>query len=57
MRELLLKVSRLAQLVPELAELDLNPVRVRADGCVALDVRARLEPAAADDPFLRRLRG
>ncbi|GAB3147553.1 bifunctional GNAT family N-acetyltransferase/acetate--CoA ligase family protein [Amycolatopsis stemonae] len=29
-RELLLKVSRLAELVPELAELDLNPVRVRA---------------------------
>ncbi|MEV6626406.1 acetate--CoA ligase family protein, partial [Amycolatopsis sp. NPDC051114] len=28
-RELLLKVSRLAELVPELAELDLNPVRVR----------------------------
>ncbi|WP_328647959.1 bifunctional GNAT family N-acetyltransferase/acetate--CoA ligase family protein [Amycolatopsis sp. NBC_00348] len=28
-RELLFKVSRLAELVPELAELDLNPVRVR----------------------------
>ncbi|MEU4248100.1 GNAT family N-acetyltransferase [Amycolatopsis sp. NPDC026612] len=55
-REILLKVSRLAELVPELAELDLNPMRVRSDGCVALDVRARLEPLAADDPFLRRLR-
>jgi acyl-CoA synthetase (NDP forming)/GNAT superfamily N-acetyltransferase len=55
-REVLLKVSRLAELVPVLAELDLNPVRVRSDGCVALDVRARLEPLAADDPFLRRLR-
>ncbi|SEC65336.1 Acyl-CoA synthetase (NDP forming) [Amycolatopsis tolypomycina] len=55
-RELLLKVSRLAELVPELAELDLNPVRVRSDGCVALDVRARLEHVAAEDPFLRRLR-
>ncbi|UOX90647.1 GNAT family N-acetyltransferase [Amycolatopsis sp. FBCC-B4732] len=62
-RDLLLKVSRLAELVPELAELDLNPVRVRArdnrgsaPGCLALDVRARLEPSAAPDPFLRRLR-
>ncbi|MEU4524661.1 GNAT family N-acetyltransferase [Amycolatopsis sp. NPDC024027] len=55
-RELLLKVSRLAELVPELAELDLNPVRVRSDGCVALDVRARLERSASADPFLRRLR-
>jgi len=55
-RELLLKVSRLAELVPELAELDLNPVRVRSDGCVALDVRARLAPVVAEDPFLRHLR-
>ncbi|RSM38128.1 GNAT family N-acetyltransferase [Amycolatopsis balhimycina DSM 5908] len=55
-RELLLKVGRLAELVPELAELDLNPVRVRADGCVALDVRARFEPDSSADPFLRRLR-
>ncbi|WP_370961632.1 GNAT family N-acetyltransferase [Amycolatopsis sp. cg9] len=55
-RELLLNVSRLAELVPELAELDLNPVRVRSDGCVALDVRARLERLTAPDPFLRGLR-
>ncbi|WIV53918.1 acetate--CoA ligase family protein [Amycolatopsis nalaikhensis] len=55
-RELLLKVSRLAELVPELAELDLNPVRVRSDGCVALDVRARFERPSATDPFLRHLR-
>ncbi|RSD11655.1 bifunctional acetate--CoA ligase family protein/GNAT family N-acetyltransferase [Amycolatopsis eburnea] len=55
-RELLLKVSRLAELVPELAELDLNPVRAGSKGCVALDVRARLQRVAAEDPFLRRLR-
>ena len=55
-KELLLKVSRLAELVPELAELDLNPVRARSDGCVALDVRARLERSTSADPFLRRLR-
>ena len=55
-RELLLKVSRLAELVPEIAELDLNPVRVGPDGCVALDVRVRLERRPPSDPFLRRLR-
>ncbi|MFF1607536.1 GNAT family N-acetyltransferase [Amycolatopsis sp. NPDC058278] len=55
-RELLLKVSRLAELVPELAELDLNPVRVSSESCVALDVRARFERPALTDPFLRRLR-
>lgn len=55
-RELLLKVSRLAELVPEIAELDLNPVRARSDGCVALDVRIRLERRPPSDPFLRKLR-
>ncbi|WP_432845025.1 GNAT family N-acetyltransferase [Amycolatopsis sp. CA-161197] len=54
-RDLLLKVSRLAEVLPELAELDLNPVRVRAEGCVALDVRARFERPSSADPFLRRL--
>ncbi|MFG1643575.1 GNAT family N-acetyltransferase [Amycolatopsis sp. NPDC049252] len=55
-RQLLLKVGRLAELVPELTELDLNPVRVRTDGCVALDVRARFARPVATDPFLRHLR-
>jgi hypothetical protein len=49
-------VSRLAELVPEIAELDLNPVRVTATGCVALDVRIRLEQREPTDPFLRHLR-
>jgi ATP-grasp domain-containing protein len=55
-RDLLLRVSRLAELVPEIAELDLNPVRVTATVCVALDVRVRLEPREPTDPFLCRLR-
>ena len=53
--------SALADEVPELAELDLNPVVVRPDGVVAVDVKVRLAPVAADadllrDPLLRRLR-
>ncbi|MFI5615771.1 GNAT family N-acetyltransferase, partial [Amycolatopsis sp. NPDC051903] len=56
-REVLLAVARLAVLVPELAELDLNPLAVHASGCVAVDVRVRLERRDTIDPFLRRLSG
>ncbi|MEV0067913.1 GNAT family N-acetyltransferase [Amycolatopsis sp. NPDC050768] len=56
-RELLLKVGRLATVVPELAELDLNPVGVHKSGCVAIDVRVRLELREPADPYLRRLPG
>jgi acyl-CoA synthetase (NDP forming)/GNAT superfamily N-acetyltransferase len=54
--DVLLRVSRLADDVPELAELDLNPVIARPDGVWVVDVRARLAPAMPRDPFLRRLR-
>jgi acyl-CoA synthetase (NDP forming)/GNAT superfamily N-acetyltransferase len=52
----LLRVSRLADDLPELAELDLNPVVARPDGAWAVDVRVRVSPAPPTDPFLRRLR-
>ena len=59
--ELILRVSLLVDEVPELAELDLNPVVVRPDGVVAVDVKARVRPVPADedllrDPLVRRLR-
>jgi len=54
--DVLLRVSRLADDVPELAELDLNPVIARPDGVWVVDARARLAPATPRDPFLRRLR-
>jgi acyl-CoA synthetase (NDP forming) len=52
----LLRVSRLADDLPEVAELDLNPVMARPDGVCAVDVRIRVSPAESSDPFLRRLR-
>ncbi|MTD54593.1 bifunctional acetate--CoA ligase family protein/GNAT family N-acetyltransferase [Amycolatopsis pithecellobii] len=55
-REVLLRVSRLAELLPEVAELDLNPLVVTGSGCLALDARIRIEPRTPADPFLRRLR-
>jgi acyl-CoA synthetase (NDP forming) len=55
LRDLLLRVSRLADDLPEVAELDLNPVFARPDGVQAVDTRIRVVPAQPADPFLRRL--
>ncbi len=54
--DLLLRVSQLADDLPEVAELDLNPVIARPDGAHAVDTRIRLAAAAPRDPFLRQLR-
>jgi acyl-CoA synthetase (NDP forming)/GNAT superfamily N-acetyltransferase len=56
LEDALLRVSRLADDLPEVAELDLNPVIARPEGCLAADARIRIMPARARDPFLRRLR-
>ena len=55
-RDVLLRVSRLAELLPEVAELDLNPLVTTDTGCVVLDARVRIEPRTPADAFLRRLR-
>jgi acyl-CoA synthetase (NDP forming)/GNAT superfamily N-acetyltransferase len=56
LRDTLLRISRLAGDLPEVAELDLNPVIARPDGITAVDARIRVTSHAADDPFLRQLR-
>ncbi|MES4903197.1 MULTISPECIES: GNAT family N-acetyltransferase [unclassified Streptomyces] len=56
LEQLLLRLSRMACDLPQLAEADLNPVVARPDGVVALDVRLRVLPRHAHDPYLRRLR-
>ena len=43
--DLVLRLSRLGEDLPEVAELDLNPVLGLADRCVALDARVRLKRA------------
>lgn len=53
---LLHRVSRLADDLAEVAELDLNPVIARSDGARPVDARIRVVPAEPRDPFLRRLR-
>ena len=55
LEDLLLRVGRLAEDVPELAELDLNPVVVSPEGAVVVDARVRLA-AVVRPPDVRRLR-
>jgi acyl-CoA synthetase (NDP forming) len=56
LRELLLRVSRLADDLPEVTELDLSPVIARPHGVFATDARIKVTPCPPQDPFLRRLR-
>src|SRR5580704_4245642 len=56
LRDVLMRVSRLADDLPEVTELDLNPVIARRLGAVAVDARIRVTPQVPQDPFLRRLR-
>jgi hypothetical protein len=50
-------LGRLAVDVPELAELDLNPVVVSADGCAVIDAKVRLAtPIGPDSRAPRQLR-
>jgi acyl-CoA synthetase (NDP forming) len=54
--DVLLRVSRLADELPEVAELDLNPVLATPGGAQVTDARIRVRPAQPRDPFLRQLR-
>jgi acyl-CoA synthetase (NDP forming) len=57
LEDLLLRVGRLAEDVPEVAEMDLNPVLVTEQGAIAVDVKVRVAPGAAQFPQdLRRMR-
>jgi hypothetical protein len=54
---MILTLSRLALEVPEVAELDLNPVLVGPGGCSPVDVKVRLAgPVAPEEPAPRQLR-
>ncbi|GIE00244.1 GNAT family N-acetyltransferase [Paractinoplanes durhamensis] len=56
LEDLLLRLGRLAEDLPQIAELDLNPVLAGPDGVVAVDAKLRLAPVGAEpDSLLRRL--
>ena len=44
LEHILLRIGRLAEDVPEIAELDCNPLVLSASGALALDVKCRIAP-------------
>jgi acyl-CoA synthetase (NDP forming) len=49
------RIGRLADAFPEVAELDVNPLVVGPGGCVVVDARIRVVPASTTDFMLRAL--
>ncbi|WP_405905367.1 MULTISPECIES: GNAT family N-acetyltransferase [unclassified Streptomyces] len=56
LEQLLLRLSRMATDLPQLAEADFNPVLATPGAVIVLDARVRLLPRRPQDPYLRRLR-
>ena len=57
LEDVLLRVGRLADELPEVAEMDLNPVIANEQGVVTVDVKVRVVPADAPlPPDFRRMR-
>jgi acyl-CoA synthetase (NDP forming) len=55
LKDMLLRVSRMADDLPQIAELELSPVIARPDGAQAVDGRIRIQAAEPADAHLRRL--
>ena len=55
LRDMLLRVSRMADDLPQIAELELSPVIARPNGVQAVDARIRIQAAEPADAHLRRL--
>ncbi|HUN31146.1 MAG TPA: GNAT family N-acetyltransferase [Trebonia sp.] len=56
LRGLLLRLSRLAEDLPEISAVSLSPVILRPDGAFFVSTGIRATPRASQDPYLRRLR-
>ena len=56
LKEMLLRVSRMADDLPQIAELELSPVVARPDGALAVNGRTRVRVAEPADAYLRQLR-
>jgi hypothetical protein len=55
LRDVLLRVGQLADDLPQVAGLDLDPVIAGPDGISAVAARVRVTSRESADPFLRRL--
>jgi len=56
LEDLLARLSRMACDLPQLTDVDLNPLIANRDGITCVDAKLRLEPRPVPDPYLRRLR-
>ena len=56
LRGMLLRVSQLADDLPQVAELELSPVVARSDGALAVGAQVRIQATEPADAYLRRLR-
>ena len=56
LKDMLLRISQLAEDLPQVAELELSPVVARPDGAVAITGQVRIQAAEPADSYLRRLR-
>lgn len=55
LRDMLLRVSRMVEDLPEIAELELSPIIAGPDNVQAVDGRVRIQAAEPIDVHLRRL--
>jgi len=55
LRDMLLRVSRMADDLPQITELELSPVIARPDGIQAIHGRVRVQTAEPTDAYLRQL--
>jgi acyl-CoA synthetase (NDP forming) len=53
LRQILMRVSALIDVCPELRELDINPVKVLERGAIVVDARARVEAIVPGPPSRR----
>jgi hypothetical protein len=51
----LLRLGRLAEDLPEIAELDLNPLLVFPHGIAAVDIKLRLSPIGVEPDATQRI--
>ena len=56
LEDLLARLSRMACDLPQLTDVDLNPLIAGRAGITCVDAQLRLEPREIPDPYLRRLR-
>lgn len=55
LQDIVLRVSRMADDLPQIAELELSPVIASPDGTQVIDAQIRIQAAEPTDAYLRRL--